>query len=160
MLALLARGADRRLWGSRTHRVRAHVSRAPRSACSVGDLIYTWLALRLARRTGRADVTAMPFGLDTPSTIGMGLLVLGPAFAKFRAAGLDPTAAGLETWYLGMAATATMGVVKLLLSFAGRGRAALDPNRGTAGLSGGHRIDADRLLSHGRFAADPDRRLS
>ena len=73
-------------------------------------LIYTWLAVRLARRTGRDDVTAMPFGLDTPSTIGMVLLVLGPAFVKFRAAGLDPTAAGLETWYLGMAATAAMGL--------------------------------------------------
>jgi adenine/guanine/hypoxanthine permease len=99
----------------------------------VGDLTYTWLAVRLARRTGRSDVTAMPFGLDTPSTIGMALLVLGPAFAKFRAAGLDPTAAGLQTWYLGMAATATMGAVKLLLSFAGRGVRRLIP---TAGLLG------------------------
>ena len=86
----------------------------------VGDLVYTWLAVKLSRRTGRSDVTAMPFGIDTPSTIGMALLVLGPAFAKFRAAGLDPTSAGLETWYLGMAATASMGVIKLLLSFAGR----------------------------------------
>lgn len=99
----------------------------------VGDLIYTWLAVRLARRTGRSDVTAMPFGLDTPSTIGMVLLVLGPAFMRFRAAGLDPTAAGLETWYLGMAATATMGVVKLALSFAGRTVRQLIP---TAGLLG------------------------
>jgi adenine/guanine/hypoxanthine permease len=99
----------------------------------VGDLVYTWLAVRLARRTGRSDVTAMPFGLDTPSTIGMVLLVLGPAFAKFRAAGLDPTAAGLETWYLGMAATATMGAVKLVLSFAGRSVRRLIP---TAGLLG------------------------
>jgi AGZA family xanthine/uracil permease-like MFS transporter len=99
----------------------------------LGDLVYTWLAVRLARRTGRSDVTAMPFGLDTPSTIGMVLLVLGPAFAKFRAAGLDPTTAGLQTWYLGMAATATMGVVKLLLSFAGRGVRRLIP---TAGLLG------------------------
>src|SRR5580693_1959100 len=86
----------------------------------LGDLVYTWLAVRLARRTGRGDVTAMPFGLDTPSTIGMVLLVLGPAYLKFRAAGLDPTAAGLETWYLGMAATVAMGFLKLLLSFAGR----------------------------------------
>ncbi|HEY2145336.1 MAG TPA: hypothetical protein VGH12_04645 [Steroidobacteraceae bacterium] len=99
----------------------------------VGDFVYTWLAVRLARRTGRSDVTAMPFGLDTPSTIGMALLVLGPAFAKFRADGLDPTAAGLETWYLGMAATATMGVIKLLLSFAGRSVRRLIP---TAGLLG------------------------
>jgi adenine/guanine/hypoxanthine permease len=99
----------------------------------IGDLIYTWLAVRLARRTGRSDVTAMPFGLDTPSTIGMALLVLGPAFARFRAAGLDPTAAGLETWYVGMAATASMGVLKLLLSFAGRTVRRLIP---TAGLLG------------------------
>ena len=40
----------------------------PGSAVGVlfGDLCYTWLALRLARRSGRSDVTAMPLGLDTP----------------------------------------------------------------------------------------------
>ena len=37
----------------------------------LGDLIYTWLAIRLARKTGRTDVTAMPLGIDTPSTIGI-----------------------------------------------------------------------------------------
>jgi AGZA family xanthine/uracil permease-like MFS transporter len=103
----------------------------------IGDLIYTWLALRLARRTGRDDVTAMPFGLDTPSTIGMVLLVLGPAFVKFRAAGLDPTAAGLETWYLGMAATATMGLVKFALAFGGRAVRRLIPQAGLLGSLAG-----------------------
>src|SRR5438067_1810059 len=34
----------------------------------LGDLVYTWLAFRLARKTGRTDITAMPLGLDTPST--------------------------------------------------------------------------------------------
>jgi len=102
-----------------------------------GDLVYTWLAVRLARRTGRSDVTAMPFGLDTPSTIGMALLVLGPAFAKFRATGLDPTSAGLETWYLGMAATAAMGVLKLILSFAGRTVRRLIPMAGLLGSLAG-----------------------
>jgi AGZA family xanthine/uracil permease-like MFS transporter len=103
----------------------------------VGDLVYTWLAVRLARRTGRADVTAMPFGLDTPSTIGMALLVLGPAFAKFRAAGLDPTSAGLQAWYLGMAATVAMGVLKLFLSFAGRAVRRLIPMAGLLGSLAG-----------------------
>lgn len=103
----------------------------------VGDLIYTWLAVRLARRTGRADVTAMPFGLDTPSTIGMALLVLGPAYAKFRAAGLDPHAAGLEIWYLGMAATTTMGLLKLALSFAGRTVRRVIPMAGLLGSLAG-----------------------
>ena len=51
-----------------------------------GDVVYTVMAIRLARRTGRSDVTAMPLGLDAPSTIGMALTVLGPAFlaAKSR----------------------------------------------------------------------------
>ncbi len=44
----------------------------------IGDLVYTWMAFRLARRTGRSDVTAMPLGLDTPSTIGVAFLVLAP----------------------------------------------------------------------------------
>src|SRR6476660_5073064 len=34
-----------------------------------GDVVYTWLAFKLARKTGRDDVTAMPLGLDSPSTI-------------------------------------------------------------------------------------------
>ncbi len=103
----------------------------------IGDSIYTWLAIRLARRTGRRDVTAMPFGLDTPSTIGMVLLVLGPAFVKFRASGLDPTSAGLQTWYLGMAATTTMGVLKLVLAFAGRSVRRLVPRAGLLGSLAG-----------------------
>src|SRR5436309_12112786 len=37
-----------------------------------GDLVYTWMAFRLARNT-RRSVTAMPLGLDTPSTIGIAL---------------------------------------------------------------------------------------
>ena len=55
----------------------------------LGDLVFTWLAFRLARRTGRNDVTAMPLGLDTPSTFGVAFLVLLPAlkdgYQAFRA---------------------------------------------------------------------------
>lgn len=103
----------------------------------VGDCIYAWLAVRLARRTGRADVTAMPFGIDTPSTIGMALLVLGPGYLKFRASGLDPEAAGLETWHLGVAATLIMGAVKLALAFAGRRVQRLMPRAGLLGSLAG-----------------------
>ena len=52
-----------------------------------GDLAYTWMAFRLAKRTGSGDVTAMPLGLDTPSTIGIALTVLGPAFVAMKQAG-------------------------------------------------------------------------
>src|SRR5688572_12660206 len=37
----------------------------------LGDLVYTWMAFRLARKLGKRDVTAMPLGLDTPSAIGV-----------------------------------------------------------------------------------------
>ncbi|HEY0333758.1 MAG TPA: hypothetical protein VGC74_08625 [Stenotrophomonas sp.] len=85
----------------------------------VGNLLYTVMARRLAARTGRAEVTAMPLGLDAPTSIGMALLVLGPAFAGFKAQGLDPQAAALATWQLGMAALVVMGTLKLVLSFFG-----------------------------------------
>ena len=85
----------------------------------IGNLLYTLMARRLAARTGREDVTAMPLGLDAPTSIGMALLVLGPAFLAFKAQGLEPHAAALATWKLGMASLVVMGVLKLVLSFFG-----------------------------------------
>jgi AGZA family xanthine/uracil permease-like MFS transporter len=99
----------------------------------VGDLAYTWMAVRLSRRTGRSDVTAMPLGIDTPTTIGLALLVLGPAFARFKQDGLDEQAAAIATWHLGMAAMIVMGVLKLVLSFAGAWVARVVPRAGLLG---------------------------
>src|SRR5690242_17931727 len=72
-----------------------------------GDVVYTVMAIRLARRTGRDDVTAMPLGLDAPSTIGMALTVLGPAFiaAKTRMSADD---AAVLAWQVGMATMVMM----------------------------------------------------
>ncbi|MCW4454736.1 hypothetical protein OK348_07995 [Flavobacterium sp. MXW15] len=85
----------------------------------VGNLLYTLMARRLAARSGRDDVTAMPLGLDAPTSIGMALLVLGPAFVAFKGQGLAPHDAAIATWQLGMAALMIMGVLKLVLSFFG-----------------------------------------
>jgi AGZA family xanthine/uracil permease-like MFS transporter len=85
----------------------------------VGNLAYTWMARRLAQRTGREDVAAMPLGLDAPTSIGMALLVLGPAFAAFKAGGMAPDAAAIATWQLGMASLVIMGLFKVVLSFFG-----------------------------------------
>jgi AGZA family xanthine/uracil permease-like MFS transporter len=83
----------------------------------VGDLIFTWMAFRLARRTGRTDVTAMPLGLDTPSTFGMVFFVIGPAFAEAVAAGLDQEAAARRAWHVGMCAIVASGIFKLACAF-------------------------------------------
>ncbi len=82
----------------------------------VGDLIFTALAFRLARRSGRSDVTAMPLGLDTPSTFGAVYLIIGPAFLAATRRGLDPTAAARHAWYLGIAMILASGVFKLACS--------------------------------------------
>ncbi len=79
----------------------------------VGDLLFTWMAFRLARRTGRDDITAMPLGLDTPSTFGLVFFVLGPAFLAAKASGLDPQAAARAAWHIGTATIVTSGVFKL-----------------------------------------------
>ena len=78
----------------------------------VGDLIFFVMAFMLAKRLGRSDVTAMPLGLDTPSTIGMALLVLGPSYAAGIDAGLDSQAAAIQTWHIGMCAILITGVIK------------------------------------------------
>jgi adenine/guanine/hypoxanthine permease len=103
----------------------------------VGDLIYTWMAVRLGRRTGRDDVTAMPLGIDTPTTIGLALLVLGPAFAGYKQSGLDERAAAIATWHLGMAAMIVMGLLKFVLSFAGAWVNRVVPRAGLLGSIAG-----------------------
>ena len=79
----------------------------------VGDLLFTGLAFRLARRTGRTDVTAMPLGLDTPSTFGMVFFVVGPAYAAARGDGLEEIAAARHAWHIGMCSIVASGLFKL-----------------------------------------------
>jgi len=84
-----------------------------------GDLVYSWFGIRLAKKTGRSDVTAMPLGLDTPSTIGMAVAVLGPAFLHLKSTGMDEYNAAITTWHIGMGTMLWMGIVKIITSFMG-----------------------------------------
>ncbi len=79
----------------------------------VGDLLYFWLAFRLARRTGRGDVTAMPLGLDTPSTFGITLFVLADAFRTATAQGMGEFDAARWTWHIGICVILISGLFKL-----------------------------------------------
>ncbi len=84
-----------------------------------GDLVYSWMAIRLAKKTGNNEVTAMPLGLDTPSTIGIALTVLGPCFLFMKGKGMNVEDAATMTWYVGMATMVLIGVFKLIFSFVG-----------------------------------------
>lgn len=103
----------------------------------VGDLIYTWMAFRLARRTQNAQVTAMPLGLDSPSTIGIAFAVIGPAFLAAKSQGLNPEAAGMLAWKVGMATLIIIGIIKFVLSFFGHFVEKLIPEAGLLGSLAG-----------------------
>lgn len=99
----------------------------------VGDLLFTVMAFRLARRTGRNDITAMPLGLDTPSTIGMVLFVIGPAFLAAKGRGVSEIDAARHAWQVSMAALVASGVLKLVLSLASGWLRRLIPRAGLLG---------------------------
>ena len=79
----------------------------------VGDLVFTAMAFRLARRTGRSDVTAMPLGLDTPSTFGAVLFIIGPSYQAALKRGLEPEMAAKHAWFIGIAMLLGSGIFKL-----------------------------------------------
>ena len=103
----------------------------------VGDFVYTWMAYNLYKKTGNTKVTAMPLGLDTPSTIGFTLVVLGPAFLGFKAKGLDIDTAAHMTWYVGMASMVLTGIFKLIMSFCGAWIQKIVPQAGLLGSLAG-----------------------
>src|SRR5450756_333342 len=102
-----------------------------------GDLVYTWMAFRLAKKSGNRNVTAMPLGLDTPSTIGIALVVLGPAFLGLKAEGMAERDAAMMTWYLGMATMVFMGIIKIIFSFLGNWVQKIVPQAGLLGSLAG-----------------------
>lgn len=102
-----------------------------------GDLVYTWMAFRLAKKKNNPHVTAMPLGLDTPSTIGIALTVLGPAFIYLKSRGMNEYDAAMMTWYIGMATMVMIGVFKLLFSFIGGWVQKIVPQAGLLGSLAG-----------------------
>tara|TARA_R110002049_G_scaffold2750_4_gene21934 strand:+ start:90235 stop:91893 length:1659 start_codon:yes stop_codon:yes gene_type:complete len=82
----------------------------------VGDLAFFFFAFRLAKATGRDDVTAMPLGLDTPSTFGIVLFILGPSYLQGLGMGLDETAAAYRTWHIGIWCIVLSGMIKLAMA--------------------------------------------
>lgn len=77
----------------------------------VGNLVFSSMAVRLARISGRTDITAMPLGIDTPSLFAFTFGIIGPSFLLLH----DATLA----WKTSMAIIVLVGLFKIALSFAG-----------------------------------------
>lgn len=81
----------------------------------VGNVFYAWQALQLAKRTGRSDVCALPYGLNTVSLIAHVFLVMLPAKLVAQSAGAaDPARIA---WGAGLLACLGSGVMELLGAF-------------------------------------------
>jgi AGZA family xanthine/uracil permease-like MFS transporter len=78
---------------------------------AVGNLFYARQAIRLARKTGRTDVCALPYGINTVSLFAYVFLVMLPAKLAAEAAG-DTDPAGVA-WRAGLIACLGSGLIEL-----------------------------------------------
>jgi AGZA family xanthine/uracil permease-like MFS transporter len=74
-----------------------------------GNMFYAWQARQLARRTGRDDVTAIPFGVNTPTIFAYVFLIMGPVYTRTHSSSL--------AWQAGVFASLLSGLVQTVGAF-------------------------------------------
>jgi AGZA family xanthine/uracil permease-like MFS transporter len=74
-----------------------------------GNLFYAWQAHNLAVRTGRNDVTAIPFGVNAPTIFAYIFLIMVPVYQRTHDAHL--------VWQVGVTASFISGVVQTAGAF-------------------------------------------
>ncbi|MBN2288033.1 MAG: NCS2 family permease [Candidatus Glassbacteria bacterium] len=77
-----------------------------------GNAFYTFQARRLARREGREDVCALPYGINTPSMYAFTFFIIAPVWAANCDRLGDADAARLA-WHVCLAAGFLSGVLEL-----------------------------------------------
>lgn len=77
----------------------------------VGNLFYARQARRLMAATGRADVTALPYGINTVSLLAYVFLIMGPVYNETK----DP----VLTWRMGLFACFLSAVMEIAGAFVG-----------------------------------------
>lgn len=82
-------------------------------ALVVGNVFYARQAHLLAKRQGRDDVCALPYGLSLFTVLAFSLLVMLPAQQAALAAGQPKEAADLIAWRAGIAACLCSGLVEM-----------------------------------------------
>jgi AGZA family xanthine/uracil permease-like MFS transporter len=80
-------------------------------ALPLGNLFYAYLAYQLAKKSGRTDVTAMPYGPSVPHMFLVVFVIMLPTYLKTH----DPIAA----WDAGLAWAFIIGVIVTLGAFIG-----------------------------------------
>lgn len=87
----------------------------PGAALSVviGNVFYALQAQRLSAQTGRTDVTALPYGINTPSLFAFIFLVMLPVRGAAESQGASPDEAANIAWRVGLAACFVSGAIEL-----------------------------------------------
>ena len=80
-------------------------------ALPLGNLFYAYLAYQLAKKSGRTDVTAMPYGPSVPHMFIVVFVIMLPTYLKTH----DPIAA----WEAGLAWAFIIGIIVTLGAFVG-----------------------------------------
>ena len=104
----------------------------PGAALSIllGNIFYAFQAHRLAARENRNDVTALPYGINTPSLLVYIIFVMGPAYQQRlnelqmtggMAKDLMEQAAAYHAWQMGLLACLGSGIIEFLGSFVAAG---------------------------------------
>jgi len=75
----------------------------------VGNFFYAWQARQLARETGRDDVTALPYGINTVSLFAYVFFIMLPIVQETK----DPVWA----WKVGLVACFLNGVIEIVAAF-------------------------------------------
>src|SRR5580698_4620610 len=74
-----------------------------------GNLFYAWQAHRLAERSGRSDVTAIPFGVNAPTIFAYIFLIMLPVYERTHDSNL--------AWQAGVFASFLSGIVQTAGAF-------------------------------------------
>ena len=83
----------------------------------IGNVFYAWQAHRLARREGRSDVTALPYGINTPSLLVFIFFVMAPAYTAALDAKMSPEEAANLAWRFGLVACLGSGLIEFAGAF-------------------------------------------
>lgn len=80
-------------------------------ALPIGNLFYAYLAWRLARREGRDDVAAMPYGPSVPHMFIVVFVIMLPVYLQTNDA--------IKAWQAGLAWAFLIGIIILIGAFVG-----------------------------------------
>lgn len=83
----------------------------------VGNIFYAWQAHRLAKREGRNDVTALPYGINTPSLLVYIFFVMAPAYSAATSRGISADDAATLAWTYGLVACFGSGIIEFVGAF-------------------------------------------